>query len=69
MLLTLTNLDNGLFFGSGGWTADCTLAETFTETEDVAKLARQHNVTNAAAAMVDGDPPRTRGFLWVTQPC
>jgi hypothetical protein len=68
MRLALTNLDTGLFLGKSGWSADCKLATTFPDTETVASVAAQNNVRNAAAALIDGEPLQTRGFLWVTKP-
>ena len=68
MHLLLANLDTGLFFGEGGWTTDRKLAQIFDNTEAIERTASRNKVTNAAAAMVEGDPPRTRGFLWLTKP-
>jgi hypothetical protein len=68
MRFALTNLDNGLFFAKGGWTSDGGLAQIFADTETVAHVASENNIKNAAAAMIGGDPPHPRGFLWLTKP-
>ena len=68
MRLALANLDTGLFFGAGGWTTDRRMAQGFEDTETIARVAAEKKVRNAAAAMLDGDPPKARGFLWVTRP-
>jgi len=68
MRLALTNLDTGLFLERGGWTADSSLAQTFSDLETIARLAAEKKVRNAAAMMLGGKPPQATGFLWVTQP-
>lgn len=68
MALALTNLDNGLYFAEDGWIVDCKYARTFRDAEQVAHMAAEHKVKNAAAAMIGGNPPRTTGFIWLTAP-
>lgn len=65
----LANLDNGLFFDKGKWTACFELAEQFEELDSVASLADRHKVRNAAAAFIDGEHPgHPLGFYWLTEP-
>lgn len=68
MLLALANLDTGLFFREKGWTRNLSLAKTFTDHAQVAGLAIQYKIKNAAVTMLDGDPPRAAGFLWISRP-
>ncbi len=68
MRLALANLDTGLFFAKGRWTADGNHAQVFPDTETVASVAAENKIRNAAAAMLGGEPLQARGFLWVTRP-
>jgi hypothetical protein len=68
MSWTLANLDNGLFFEKGRWTCHCDLADKFTDLETVSRMAADHRIENAAAAMISGNPQRPLGFLWLTKP-
>ena len=66
MALALTNLDSGLFLEESGWTADLKLAQRFEDGQTLLDAAIQNKVKNAAAVILDGDPPRAAGYLWVT---
>jgi hypothetical protein len=68
MHLALINLDTGLFFARDGWTHDVRLADTFMSQEILSRIAIEKNVKNAAAALVEGNPPRATGFLWISEP-
>jgi hypothetical protein len=66
MQFALANLDTGLFLGRCGWTPDRRLAERFPDAKTVSKVAAEHDVKHAAAALLHGDPPQLAGFMWVT---
>ena len=68
MRLALTDLDTGLFFEKSGWTTDHKLALKFADRESVSHVAMQCHVKNAAAAIIDGEPPQVRGYYWITKP-
>jgi hypothetical protein len=68
MCLALTDLDTGLFFEKAGWTTDHKLAQKFADRETVSNMAKERNVKNAAAAIIDGEPPQVRGYYWITTP-
>jgi hypothetical protein len=65
MRLTLINLDNGLFLEKvGRWTSEPRFAQEFQNASEIARAALENKVKNAVVAMIDGDPPQARGFLW-----
>ncbi|HZR18457.1 MAG TPA: hypothetical protein VFE51_14280 [Verrucomicrobiae bacterium] len=66
--LALLNLDTGLFFSSGAWTSDHKLSQSFPDQTSVSKAAVDFKVKNAAAALIEGDPPQVRGFFWISNP-
>lgn len=65
MRMALINLDSGLFFEKGGWSADPKLAQTFSNSEAVKQLVAENKTPNAAVVLLDGDPPQARGFFWI----
>jgi len=68
MLLVLTDLDTGLFLEDSGWTADYKIAQAFNDPDTASTVAEQKNIKNAAAAYLEGEPPRIVGFRWLTKP-
>ena len=68
MRLALTDLDTGLFYEKSGWTTDHKLAQKFVDRETVSDMATKCHVNNAAAAIIDGEPPQVRGYYWITKP-
>jgi hypothetical protein len=65
MRLALINLDNGLFLENlGMWTMEPEFAQEFKDACEIARAALENQVENAATAIIDGNPPRARGFLW-----
>jgi hypothetical protein len=63
MLLALVNLDTGLFFAIGDWTIDYELAQTFPNQKVIADLAVKNGVKNAAAVLLEGEPPQIKGYF------
>jgi hypothetical protein len=68
MSWALANLDNGLFLEKGRWTCHCDLADKFPDLEIVSRMAVDHRISNAAAAILSSDAKRPLGFLWLTKP-
>jgi hypothetical protein len=68
MCVAILNLDNGLFLEKGRWTAHPNLADRFDDLESARRVVSHSKIRNAAVAMLSGDPPRTSGFLWLTNP-
>ena len=68
MCLALANLDTGLFFTKGDWTFDYKLAQIFQSQELVSGLAIENRVKNAAAVLLEGEPPQIKGYFWVSKP-
>jgi len=65
MCLALVNLDTGLFFARGDWTLDYELAQTFPNQNAIADLAVKNSVKNAAAVLLEGEPPQIKGYFWI----
>ena len=61
MRFGLRDLDTGLFFDNGQWTADARLAQQFDDPKVIEKFAVEHRVKNAEAVMLEGDPPQVTG--------
>jgi len=68
MRLALTNLDTGQFSRQTDGLPIIVTAQTFPTKEQVSRKAVEQKVKNAAAAMMDGTPQRTAGFIWLTEP-
>jgi hypothetical protein len=64
--LALLNLDTGLFFAHGAWTCDHKMSQPFPDRGSVSKAALELKLKNAAAALIEGDPPHLRAFFWIS---
>jgi hypothetical protein len=68
MRWVLVNLDDGLFWGSGGWTPHRSLAMEFPNMATASQRAGDSEIKNAAAAMRDPVSDRLIGFVWLNEP-
>ena len=61
----IRDLDTGLFFNQGKWTANASVAQNFPDEGAIERIVVEHQIKNAEMVLLEG--PRVRGGVRI--PC